>query len=75
MTEQGFGNLEWQFNFHINMPTHHLTVDRCKTIPNLFRCVKVNYKDGEPTNRGGYTHYILDEIVYKLKQKLLEVMK
>ena len=75
MTEQEFDNLEWQFSSHFNTPTIHSTVDKCKTIPNLFRCVKVNYKDGEPTNRGSYTHYKLDEKVYKSKQKLLEVMK
>ena len=74
MTEQEFDNLEWQFSSHFNTPTHHSTVDKCKTIPTLFRCVKVNYKDGEPTNMGGYTHYMLDEKVYKSKQKLLEAM-
>ena len=75
MTEQEFDNLEWQFSSHFNTPTHHSTVDKCKTIPTLFRCVKVNYKDGEPTNRGGYTHYMLDEKVYKSKQKLLEAIR
>ena len=75
MTEQEFDNLEWQFISHLNTPTHHSTVDRCKTIPSLYRCVKVNYKDGEPTNRGGYTHYVFDDIFYKSKQKLLEAMK
>lgn len=74
MTEQEFDNLEWQFSSHFNTPGHHSTVDKCKTIPNLFRCVKVNYKDGEPANRGGYTHYMLNDKVYKSKQKLLEVM-
>lgn len=74
MTEQEFDNLEWQFSSNLNTPTHHSIVDKCKTIPNLFRCIKVNYKDDEPTNRGGYTHYMLDDKVYKSKQKLLEAM-
>ena len=74
MTEQEFDKLEWQFSSHFSTSDHHSMVDKCKTIPNLYRCVKVNYKDGEPTNRGGYTHYMLDEIVYKSKQKLLEAI-
>ena len=74
MTEREFDNLEWQFSSHFSTPTSHSTVDKCKTIPNLYRCIKVNYKDGEPANRGGYTHYMLDDKVYKSKQKLLEVM-
>lgn len=74
MTEQEFDKLEWQFNSHFNTPTHHSTVDKCKTIPTLYRCIRVNYKDGEPTNIGGYTHYMLDYKVYKSKQKLLEVI-
>ena len=74
MTEQEFNDLEWQFSSHFNTPSSHSTVDKCKTIPTLFRCVKVNYKDGELSNRGGYTHYMLDKKVYKSKQKLLEVM-
>ena len=74
MTEQEFNNLEWQFSSHFNTPPSHAPVEKCKTIPTLFRCVKVNYKDGEPSNRGGYTHYMLDKKVYKSKQKLLEVM-
>ena len=74
MTEQEFNDLEWQFSSHFSTPASHSTVDKCKTIPTLFRCVKVNYKDGEPTNRGGYTRYMLDEKVYKSKQKLLEAM-
>ena len=74
MTEQEFDKLEWQFNSHFNTPTHHSMVDKCKTIPTLYRCIRVNYKDGEPTNIGGYTHYMLDFKVYKSKQKLLEAM-
>lgn len=74
MTEQEFDKLEWQFSSHFSTPDHHSLVDKCKTMPNLFRCVKVNYKDGEPTNRGGYTHYMLNDKVYKSKQKLLEVL-
>lgn len=49
-------------------------VDKCKTIPELYRCIKVNYKDDEPTDRGGYTHYMLNDIVYKSKHKVLEVI-
>lgn len=49
-------------------------VDKCKTIPELYRCIKVNYKDDEPNDRGGYTHYMLNDIVYKSKQKVLEVI-
>ena len=45
-----------------------------RTIPTLYRCIRVNYKDEEPTNIGGYTHYMLDFKVYKSKQKLLEVI-
>ena len=74
MTEQEFDNLESQFSSHFNTPDHHSTVDRCKTIPTLFRCVKVNYKDGEPTNRRGYTHYMLNKKIYKSKQDLLEAI-
>ena len=74
MTEQEFDNLEWQFSSHFNTPTHHSTVDKCKTIPNLFRCVKVNYKDVEPTNRERNNQYMQDEKVYKSKRKLLDVM-
>ena len=74
MTEQEFDKLERQFSSHFNTPTSHSTVDKYKTIPTLFRCVKVNYKDGEPSNRGGYTHYMLDKKVYKSKQKLLEAI-
>ena len=74
MTEQEFDKLEWQFNCHLlNAVAHYLT-DKCKTIPTLFRCAKVNYKDGEPINRGGYTHYMLDKKIYKSKQKLLEAI-
>lgn len=75
MTEQEFDSLEWQFSSHFGTPDHHSMVDKCKTMPNLFRCVKVNYKDGEPTNRGGYTHYMLNDKVYKSKKKLLEAMR
>ena len=74
MTEQEFDKLEWQFNFHLNSGEHYSTVYKCKTIPNLYRCVKVSHKDGVPTNRGGYTHYMLDKKVYKSRQKLLEMM-
>ena len=74
MTEQEFNKLEWQFSSHFNTSTSHSMVDKCKTTPTLFRCVKVNYKDGEPSNRGGYTHYMLDKKVYKSKQKLLEAI-
>ena len=74
MTEQEFDKLEWQFSSHFSTSDHHSMVDNCKTIPSLFRCIEVNYKDGEPTNRGGYTYYMLDEKVYKSKQKLLEAM-
>ena len=74
MTEQEFDDLEWQFSNHFSSPTHHSTVDKCKAIPTLFRCIKVNYKDGEPTNRGGYTHYAFNDKIYNSKQKLLEVM-
>ena len=74
MTEQEFDKLEWQFNCHINAESHYYSTDKCKTIPTLYRCVKVNYKDGEPTNRGGYTHYMLNNKVYKSKQNLLEAI-
>ena len=74
MTEKEFDKLEWQFSSHFSTPASHSTVDKCKTIPTLFRCVKVNYKYGEPSNRGGYTHYMLDKKVYKSKQKLLEAI-
>lgn len=74
MTEQEFDKLEWQFNIHFNTTDYHSTVCKCKTIPNLFRCAKVNYKDGDPTNRGCYAHYMLNGKVYKSKQKLLEVL-
>ena len=74
MNEQEFDKLEWRFNCHLNEGVHYSTVYKCKTIPNLYRCIRVNYKDGEPTNRGGYTHYMLNEKVYKSKQKLLEAM-
>lgn len=74
MTEQEFGGLKWQFCSHLNTPDYHIKVDKCKTIPNLYRCTKVNYKNGEPSNRGGYTHYMLDDKVYKSKQKLLEAI-
>ena len=74
MTEQEFDKLEWQFSSHFNTPDHHSMVDKCKTMPNLLRCVKVNYKDGEPTNRGGTTHYMLNDKFYKSKKKLLEVL-
>ena len=74
MTEQEFGVLKWQFSSHLNTPDYHAEVDKCKTIPNLYRCTKVNYKNGEPSNRGGYTHYMLDDKVYKSKQKLLEAI-
>lgn len=66
MTEQEFDKLE------CTNPSFYGW--KCKTIPNLFRCIKVNYKDDEPTNIGGYTHYMLDDKVYKSKQKLLEAM-
>ena len=71
MTEREFDNLEWQFSSHFNTPTSHSTVDKCKTIPTLFRCVKVNYKDGEPSNRGGYTHYMLDKKSLQVKTKII----
>ena len=74
MTEQEFNNLEWQFYCHYNTPDHHSTVDKCKTIPEFYRCIKVNYKDDEPTDRGGNTHYMLNDIVYKSKQKVLEII-
>lgn len=74
MTEQEFGSLKWQLCSHLNTPDYHTKVDKCKTIANLYRCTKVNYKNGEPSNRGGYTHYMLDDKVYKSKQKLLEAI-
>ena len=74
MTEQEFNNLEWQFYCHYNTPDHHSTVDKCKTIPEFYRCIKVNYKDDEPTDIGGNTHYMLNDIVYKSKQKVLEII-
>ena len=74
MTEQEFSGLKWQLSSHLNTPDYHIKVDKCKTIPNLYRCTKVNYKDGEPSKRGGYTHYMLDDKVYKSKQKLLEAI-
>ena len=74
MTEQEFDKLEWQFNSHLNTGEHYYTVYDCKTIQNLYRCVKVTCKDGEPTNNGGYTHYILNNKVYKSKQNLLEAI-
>ena len=74
MTEYEFDKLEWQFNSHINAESHYYSTDKCKTIPNLYRCVKVNHKDGEPTNKGGYTHYMLNKKIYKSKQDLLEAI-
>ena len=74
MTEQEFSGLKWQLSSHLNTPDYHIKVDKCKTIPNLYRCTKVNYKNGEPSNRGGYTHYMLDDRAYKSKQKLLEAI-
>ena len=74
MTEQEFDKLEWQFNSHINAETHYYYTDKCNTIPNLYRCVKVTCKDGDPTNKGGYTHYMLNKKIYKSKQKLLEAI-
>ena len=74
MTEQEFSGLKWQLSSHLNTPDYHIKVDKCKTIPNLYRCTKVNYKNGEPSNRGGYTHYMLNDKVYKSKQKLLEAI-
>ena len=74
MTEQEFDNLEWQFNGHLSTPYYHSTIYKCKTFLNLFRCTKVNYKDVEPSKRGGYTHYMLVDKVYKSKQKLLEAI-
>ena len=74
MTEQEFDKLEWQFNSHINAESHYYSTDKCKTIPNLYRCVKVSHKDGVPTNKGVYTHYMLNDKIYKSKQKLLEVI-
>ena len=74
MTEQEFDKLEWQFNSHFNTPTHHSTVDKCKTIPTLYRCIRVNYKDGEPTKKKNNNNYMLDFKKKKKKQKLLEAM-
>ena len=74
MTGQEFDKLEWQFNCRINAESHYYSTDKCKTIPNLYRCVKVNYKDGVPTNKDGYTHYMLNKKIYKSKQKLLEAI-
>lgn len=72
MTEQEFDNLEWQFGSHFNTPTRYSKVDRCKTMPTLYRCTTVNYKNGMPTNWGGYIHYVLNDKMYNSKQKLLE---
>ena len=74
MTEQEFDKLGWQFSSHFSSPTYHSTVDKCNTIPTLYRCVKVNHKDGVPTNKGVYTHYMLNDKIYKSKQKLLEAI-
>ena len=74
MTEQEFSGLKWQLSSHLNTPDYHIKVDKCKTISNLYRCTKVNCKNGEPSNRGGYTLYMLDDKVYKSKQKLLEAI-
>ena len=60
--------------FPLNAGVHYSTVYKCKTIPNLYRCVKVNHKDGVPTNKGGYTHYMLNNKVYKSKQNLLKAI-
>ena len=74
MTEQEFDKLEWQFNCHINVESYYYSTDKCKTIPNLYVFVKVNHKDGVPTNKGIYTHYMLNEKIYKSKQDLLEAI-
>ena len=74
MTEQEFDKLEWQFNSHINAETHYYYTYKCNAIPNLYRCAKVNHKYGVPTNKGGYTHYMFNNKVYKSKQKLLDAI-
>lgn len=74
MTEQEFDKLEWQFISHFNAATRHSTVDYCKTIPTLYRCINVTCKNGEPTNRDGCTHYVFNDKMYNSKQKLLEAM-
>ena len=56
------------------MQKHIITIYKCDTIPDLYRYIKVNHKDGEPTNKGGYTHYMFNEKIYKSKQKLLEAI-
>lgn len=53
---------------------HHSTTYKCEDIHNLYCCRIVNYKDGEPTGRGGTTHYMLNDKVYKSKKKLLETL-
>lgn len=66
MTEQEFDNLE------CTNPSFYGWQVQDNTKP--FRCLKVNYKDDEPTNRGGYTHYVFNDKIYNSKQKLLEAM-
>ena len=72
MTDQEFNNLEWRFCSHFNTPTRYSKVDICKTMPTLYRCTTVNYKNGMPTNLGGYIHYVFNDKMYNSKQKLLE---
>lgn len=74
MTEQEFDNLEWQFISHFSTSYNHSTVDRCKTIPTLYRCINAPYENGEPTNRRSCTYHVFNDRIYNSKQKLLEVM-
>ena len=52
MTEEEFDKVRWQFCSHMSFRDHHSTTYKCENIHNLYCCRIVNYKDGEPTDRG-----------------------
>lgn len=74
MTEDEFCKTKWQPISHMSFREQHSTTYKCMDILELYCCRTVNFKDGEPTGRGGTVHYMLNGKVYKTKQKLLEAL-
>lgn len=78
MTIAEFQNLKWQFSSHFaladkHVVTHYVKYNRhhftiCKHVPSM------EYKMEHPYARS-YTHYVIDDTVYKTKKKLIEAIK
>lgn len=73
MTYEELKTIPFRFVSHLSMEDEHCTAYESED-GRLGFCCHVPYKNGKPKGRS-YTHYRIDNKVYKTKEKFIEALE